>query len=163
MAGGEHEAEEVVTDLLVDRVARIKVLLGPLDVASELFMLAVERLAAPDQVDRAVLRGPHQPGAGPLRHARGGPLLQRSDEGVLCELLGRPDIADDASQPSDEPGRLDPPDHFDNTMRFGRGCLYGECSLTFLPSRRPDGSRRCCRRRVPASATQWPRPPSAPC
>jgi hypothetical protein len=46
-------------------------------------------------------------------------LLERGYEGVLCELLRRPDVADDASQPGDEPGRLDPPDRFDRAMRFG--------------------------------------------
>jgi hypothetical protein len=45
-------------------------------------------------------------------------LLERGYEGVLCELLRRPDVADDASQPGDEPGRLDPPDRFDRAMRF---------------------------------------------
>src|SRR5439155_26656672 len=80
MAGHEDEAEEIVPDLLVDRSVHIKASLSPLDIASELFVLALERLAAPDQVDRAVLRGPHQPGARLLRNAGGRPLLERGDE-----------------------------------------------------------------------------------
>ena len=44
MAGGEHEAEEVVTDLLVDRCVWIEAFLSPLEIASELFMLALEWL-----------------------------------------------------------------------------------------------------------------------
>ena len=95
----------------------------PREIASDLFVLALENLATPDQVDRAVFRCPHEPGAGPLRNAFGGPLLERGDQGVLCELLSRPDVADDASQPGDEPGRLDPPDRFDRPMRFGGCCL----------------------------------------
>jgi hypothetical protein len=31
-------------------------------------------------------------------------LFERGNEGVLCELLSRPDVADEASQPGDEPG-----------------------------------------------------------
>src|SRR3989454_12248744 len=100
-----------------------------------------------------MFRGPHEPRARPLGHAFGGPLLERGNEGVLCELLGRPDVADDASQPGDEPGRLDPPDRFDRAMRLG-GCrlaatwalervsssrIYGESSFTFPRSRRSDG------------------------
>jgi len=37
----------------------------------------------------------------------------------LRHLLSRPYVADDANQPGDEPGRLDPPDGFDRSMRFG--------------------------------------------
>ncbi len=99
MAGCEDEAEEIVPDLLVDR--HVQAILSPLDIASDLFVLALERFAAPDQVDRAVLGSPHEPGARPLRHACGGPLLERGDQGVLRELLGRPDVADDTSQPGD--------------------------------------------------------------
>jgi hypothetical protein len=68
-----------------------------------------------------MLRRPHEPGARPLRHAFSRPLLERGDEGILCELLSRPDVADDASQPGDEPSRLDPPDRFDRAMRYSGG------------------------------------------
>jgi len=51
-------------------------------------------------------------------------LLERGNEAVLCKLLSRPDVADEASQPGDEPGRLDPPDRFDGAMR-ARGCRLG--------------------------------------
>jgi hypothetical protein len=44
-------------------------------------------------------------------------LLERGNESVLCKLLCRPDVADEASQAGDEPRRLDPPDGFDGAMR----------------------------------------------
>src|SRR5437773_1283340 len=175
MAGGEDEAEEIVPDLLLDRV-QFQAVLIPLEVPSDLFVLALERLATPDQVYSAVLRGPHEPGARPLRHPLGGPLLERCDKGVLCKLLGRPYVADDASQPGDQPGRLDAPDRFDHAMHL-RGCrlaaslaarsasaswTYGESSFTCLRTRRPHGSRTSRRRRVPASAIRELRRPSAP-
>ncbi len=72
----------------------------------------------------------------PLRHACGGPLLERRNERVLRELLSRPDVDDKASQPGDEPGRLDPPDRFNRAMRFG-GCCLGAT----WASRRPCASR----------------------
>src|SRR5713226_2323665 len=123
MAGHEDEAEEVVPDFLVDRRVQVQAFPSALDIASHLVVLALERLPAPDQVDRAVFRGSHQPGARTLRHAIGGPLLERGDEGVLCELLSRPDVAYKASQPGYEPGRLDPPDRFDRAIHFGSRCF----------------------------------------
>src|SRR2546427_1593448 len=176
MARHEDEAEEIVPEFLVDRRVQVLAYLIPLDNASELSVLALERLAASDQVGRAMLRGRHQPGARSLWHAGSGPLLERGNEGVLCELLSRPDIADEASQPGDEPGRLDPPDRVDGAMRVGghrlreTGALrrislsrtYDESSFTRPRAGRPRGSRRCRRRRVPASTTRWPRRSSAP-
>src|SRR5205823_14134169 len=128
MAGYDDEAAEQSLALHAEHI-QVQAVLSPLDVASDLFMLALERLAAPDQVDRAVLRGPHEPGGRPLGNALGGPLLERGDKGVLCELLGGPDLPDDASQPGDEPGRLDAPDRFDRAMRFGGSCLAATWAL----------------------------------
>src|SRR5438477_1512432 len=176
MARHKDEAEEIVPNLVVDGRVQIHAFHSPLDIASDLLVLALERLTAPDEVDRAVLRGPHEPGARAVGHAFGGPLLERRDEGVLSEFLGGPDVADDTSQPGDEPCRLDPPDRFDRTMRFGGCCLaaiwpgrrvspsrtYGESSFTCPRTRRPHGSRTSRRRRVPASATPGPRRSSAP-
>src|SRR5256885_7461825 len=60
MARHEDETEEIVADVLVDRRVGVLDLLIAFSVASELFVLALERLAAPDQVSGAVLRGSHQ-------------------------------------------------------------------------------------------------------
>jgi len=69
MTGHEDEAEQVVADVLVDYSARIGPLARHLNVAPERLMLAFERLAASNEVDRAMLGRPHQPGAGLLRYA----------------------------------------------------------------------------------------------
>ena len=69
MARHEDETEEIVADVLVDRRVRVLDLLIAFNVATELFIFALERLAAPDQVSGAVLRSSHQPSAWPLRHA----------------------------------------------------------------------------------------------
>ena len=153
VARHEDEAEEIVPNVLVDRRVQVLATLIPLGIASELFVLALERLAAPDHVGRAMLRGNHQPGARLLGHARHRPLLECGNEGVLCELLSGPDVADAASQPGDEPGRLDPPNRFDGAMSFGgyrRSRIYRESPFTRPRAWRPAGSRRSRRRRVPA-------------
>src|SRR6267142_5902418 len=155
MAGREDEAEEIIPDLIVDRRVQFQAFLSLLEIASDLFVLALERLAPPDQVDRPVLRCPHEPAAGPLGHALDRPLLERGDQGVLRELLSRPYVSDDASQPGDEPGRLHVPDRFDRAMRFGGCCgsvtvprgrvcvseTYRNSSSRFPRTRRPRGSR----------------------
>jgi hypothetical protein len=70
-------------------------------------------------------------------------LLERGNEGILRELLGSREIADDASKTADEPGRLDPPDRLDRAVRLGGPglaatrilggvCLtriYGDCHM----------------------------------
>src|SRR5258708_12609202 len=105
MAGHEDGAEESVTGVgVVDRAVHVAPALSTLDIASDFFVLALERLAAADHIDRAMLRGPHQPGARSFWNARHRPLLERRHQGILRELLGRSDVVDDANQPGDEPG-----------------------------------------------------------
>src|SRR5438445_10419086 len=67
MARHEDETEEIVADVLVDRRVGVRDLLIAFALPSERFVLAPERLAAPDQVRGEVLRGSHPPSARPLR------------------------------------------------------------------------------------------------
>ena len=59
MTGGEHEAQQVVADVVVDRRVEIgrRHLRSALDLVTELLVLALEPLAPAQLVDRAVLRG----------------------------------------------------------------------------------------------------------
>ena len=151
MARHEDEAEEVVPDVFVGGHLEVNALTSPLDVTTDLLVLALERLSAADQIDRLMLRGPHQPGAWLLRHAGDGPLLERCHQGVLRKLFGRCEVADDASQPGHEPGRLDAPDRFDRAVRLGGGRPgYGKGSVTCPRTRGPRGPRRSRRRTEPA-------------
>ncbi len=104
MARHEDEAEEIVADVFVDRGVQVVRIPIPPEVASQLAVLAFERLAAADEIDRAMLRGRHQPRSRLLRHAGDGPLLQGGDQGVLRQLFGCPDIPDETGQPGDQPG-----------------------------------------------------------
>ena len=90
-----------------------------LELVAELLVLALEQLAAAQAVDRAVLRGRHQPGARVVGHARLRPVLERGDQRVLRQLLGEADVAHHAREPGDQPGRLDPPDRVDRAMGIG--------------------------------------------
>ena len=84
MAGNEDQPQQIVTDVVIHRVqVRLSDGWPRFDVASDFLQLA--RVASPPahQVDRAMLRGRHQPGARPVRDALTRPLLERDHQGVL--------------------------------------------------------------------------------
>jgi len=118
MAGCEHEAQQVVADVIVERGVEIRhsqLLLG-LQFATKLRVLALEPFVSAERVDGTVLRGGHEPSARVVRDARFRPLLECGDESVLRELLGKTDIAHDPSETGDDLGRLNPPDRIDGAM-----------------------------------------------
>ena len=106
MTGDEHEAQQVVADVVAHGGIhhRIDRLLCGLQCAAELGLLALEERSPAQCVDRPTFRDGHQPGAWVLRYARVRPLLQRGDEGVLREVFGQPDVAHDPGDPGDHPG-----------------------------------------------------------
>lgn len=119
VAGREHEPEQVVAHVVVDRRLDVRrAPLGVVQVAAELGVLARQHLRAPRVVERAVLRRGHEPSPGPLRHALRRPALQRRHERVLGELLGDADVAHDAGEPRDEARRLLPEDGGDGALRI---------------------------------------------
>ena len=70
MAGGEDQAQQVVADVVVEGRIEIRCsLLLHLELAAELLLLALQALAAADQVDSPVLGRAHEPGARPVRDA----------------------------------------------------------------------------------------------
>ena len=81
MTGDEHQAQEVVADVIVHRglkVRRSHLKLG-LDLATDFLVLALEQRSPAQQVDRTMLRGGHEPGARVVRDARLRPPLERGD------------------------------------------------------------------------------------
>jgi len=122
MAGREDEAQAIVADVIVEcgRELRLGMLLPGQELGTELLMLAVQQLAAAKLVDGAPLRGGHQPGARVVGNARLGPPLERGDQRVLRQVLRQADVARQAREPGDEPGRLDAPHRVDGAMRVGR-------------------------------------------
>ncbi len=121
MAGYEYETQEVVANVIVDRGFEIRhrhLLLG-LDLAAEFLVLALEPLVSAQEIDCAMLRGGHQPGARVVRNSRFRPLLKRGDESVLRQLLGMTHITYDPRETGDDPGGLDPPDRVNRAMCIG--------------------------------------------
>ena len=122
MAGDEHQAQQVVADVVVERVLGGAV--GqprPLvELARQLVVLAIEPGAAAQQIDGPVLGRLHQPGARVARHAGRRPLLEGRDQRVVRQVLGRADIAHQAHQPGNQLRRLEAPHRLDGGM--GVGC-----------------------------------------
>ena len=119
MTGREHQAQEVVADVIVQCGIEIRRHL-PIDLPAQLLVLPLEPLSSPQQIDCAVLGRGHQPGARIVRDARLRPPLQRRDQRILCQLLGEPHVADHPRETRDQSRRLDPVDRVDCAMRVGR-------------------------------------------
>ena len=121
MTGSEYEAQEVVADVVVDRVleTRHANLLPSLELATELLVFALEQSSPAQQIDRTMLCGGHEPGARVVWDTRFRPALERDDESILREILGNADIPHDPRKPGDEPRRLDSPDRVDREMGVG--------------------------------------------
>ena len=118
---GEHESQQVVANVVVERcveVGHAHLLLG-VQLVPNLLVLALDALAAPVQVDGAVLGGGHEPGAGIVRHSCLRPPLERSDKGVLRQVFGDADVTRDASETRNESWRLDSPDGIDGSVDVG--------------------------------------------
>src|SRR5216684_3135241 len=142
MTRDEHEAQEIVANCVVDRGVEIRhgqLLLG-LELAAELLVLALEELVAAPEIDRTVLGGGHEPGAGVVRDAGGGPLFECGDESVLRELLGDADIAHDAGEAGDDASGLNAPDGVDGAMGERRRHGYPSHHLQIV---RASGPRPC--------------------
>ena len=121
MAGGEHQPQQVIANVVVERSVEV----GHLRLAfrgqfvTQLGVLAVDQLGAAKAVERAMLGGGHQPGAGLVGDAGARPLLERGDEGILRQLLGHADVTHHARQTGDELCLLDAEDRLDGVMCIG--------------------------------------------
>jgi hypothetical protein len=83
-------------------------------------VFALDQLPAAQAIDRAMLGRSHQPGTWLVRNARLRPLLKRSDERVLRQLLGKAHIAHHARKAGDELGLLNTEDRVDGAMGVSR-------------------------------------------
>ena len=106
MAGGEHQAQQVVADhrrrpRFRDRRSERGL---PVVVVIDGRLLARVQLVLAQTIDRAALGRRHQPCAGFVGHAAGGPVFERGDERVLRQFFGQADVAHHARQAGDQPG-----------------------------------------------------------
>src|SRR5271163_1848475 len=106
MAGDEHEAKEIVADVVVESRLEIghRHLLFGLKLATNLLMLTLVESVPSEMVNGTMLGGGHQPRSRIIRDARLRPLLERSDESVLREFLGETHVTDHAREAGDDPG-----------------------------------------------------------
>ena len=111
LAARLHLAADVVVE------GRVKILCGPfllgLQYTSDLLVLAFQPLVAPQEIDRTMFRGRHEPRARVGGDAGLRPLLERRYESILRKFLGNADIAHDPRESGNQPGRLDSPDRVD--------------------------------------------------
>ena len=121
MTGREHEAQEVIADIIVNHTVEFRHgrLLPALELVAKLLVLALDPLVSPEEFDGTMLRRGHEPGAWVVWNARLRPLLESSHESILREVLGNADIAHNSRETGDEPRRLDPPDCVDGAMCLG--------------------------------------------
>jgi hypothetical protein len=105
MAGDEHQTQQIVAHRIIDGSIEVgPVLLQGLEIVDHFDVLPVEHLATPQDVDGPVLRGRHEPRTRLVRNPGSRPPLQRSNQRILRQVLGQPDIAHDPGQPGNEPG-----------------------------------------------------------
>jgi hypothetical protein len=142
MAGREHQAQEIIANIVIDHCFEIRYcpFLPGVEIAADLLVFLLEPLVSAEEIDRTVLRGGHEPGARIVRNSRIRPLLECRNKSVLREILGKPDIADDVCQAGDEPRRFNPPDCVDGAMRIGSCHCYRshhlpicQCKAAALP------------------------------
>src|SRR5262249_3370446 len=145
MAGDEDESEQVVADVVVDRILEIRHGQFPLqlELASELFVLALQERAATEVVDGAVLGGGHEPRPGPVRDAGLGPAFERGNARLLGDVLRQTDDSHDPREAGDEARRLDPPDRFDGAMGLGIGHGLRSQHLPPLVQESPQREPKC--------------------
>jgi hypothetical protein len=123
MTGDEHKTQQVVTDVIVERGFEIRheCLLPGIELTTKLLVLALEELVAAKEINGAMLGGGHEPGTRVLRDARLLPLLERGNQRILGEILGKTYIAHDSHEAADEPGRFDSPDGVNRATYIGGG------------------------------------------
>jgi hypothetical protein len=127
VARGEHQAQQVVADIVVERGVEVGRLAraGGLQVMAQFLVLALDQLCAAQAVDGAVPGGGHQPGAGLVGDAGARPPLQGGNQGVLRQLLGETHIAHHAGEAGDQLRPLDAEHRLDGAMGAGGGGVGG--------------------------------------
>ena len=137
MAGREDEPQQVVVERIVDRGSQVRVLVraAPLDLARQLLRLAVVHAGTAQAIDRAVLGGRHEPGAG---------LSGTPDSGHCSSAATNASWARSSARPTSRTTRAIPAISRADSMRqtpsrvratSPTGCCYSPASTC---------SRNCC-------------------
>lgn len=106
MAGRENQAQQVVAYVIVEGFDQVRCrgALLSLELMAKLRVLSLEQLVATERINRPMLRGSHEPGAGVPWYAGHRPLLECGNERILREILCETDIAHDPNETGNESG-----------------------------------------------------------
>ena len=120
MARDKNQPQQIVAHIIIE--SRYKIWHGHLflfHLAPQLFVLPLQPRLATEMINRPMLRRRHQPSARIIRHARLRPLLQRSNQCVLRQILRNAHVAHHPRKPGNNPRRFDPPNRVNRAMYFG--------------------------------------------
>ena len=105
MTGNEEQAQQVITNIVVKSGLQIRRghLFRP-KLSTQSLVLALNPCVSSEVIHGAMLGSRHEPGARVIRDARLGPLLERGDQSILREILGKAHITHDPREAGNEPG-----------------------------------------------------------
>ena len=119
MAGGEHQAQEIIADRIVDGVLEFEHggFLARFQLVGQFLCL---RSSSLPRRQRSMARAWRFASARPRvdRNAGLRPFLQRGDERVLRQLFGQPYILYEPRETGDDFGGFDPPNRLDGAMNL---------------------------------------------
>ena len=125
MTGHEQEPQQVVADIVfargvqrLDEVGR-EMRLERFEIGAQRFVRARMRSGAPQAVERAMLRGGHEPCSRVGGDAARGPAFERRDERVLSGVLGQSHVVQKPRGVGDHLGGFDAPDGGNRAMCRG--------------------------------------------
>jgi hypothetical protein len=150
MACDEDEAQQIVSDIIVRRLIHRGVLTQEFGFLRNERMLSLQQLEAPELIERTVFRGCHQPRSRVVGDAGSRPLLERGNQCVLRQLLGKPDVAQHPGKFGDDFRRLDAPHGLDAALndRINHGHRSGIPASFEAGPQLANFDRRILRRRT---------------
>ena len=117
VTGDEDEPEEVVSDGVVEGGVEVRHGLFECgEVACQIFVFTPGDRVAAEEIDGAAFGDGGEPCAGVFGDSGSRPLFQGGEEGFLPKVFGEADVAGEAGETGDDPGRLDAPDGFDGAV-----------------------------------------------
>jgi hypothetical protein len=90
MAGDEHQAQEVIPNMIVngsDEIRR-RGFLTDFEIVAKLIVFALKQLSSAKLVDCTILCRGHEPGTRVIRNAGRRPTLKRRDKSILRQVFG---------------------------------------------------------------------------
>jgi hypothetical protein len=122
VAGGEDELEEIIADIVIKGGVGVRAVFGfDLKVIGECIELAACHLVAAEIIEAAALGGGHEPRARIVGNARHRPLVESHQQGILRQLFGETNIADEPREPRDKTRGFDAIDGLDGAVGFSTG------------------------------------------